>query len=32
MSTVTLGGNPVSVVGAFPKYEPDYDAALAALK
>lgn len=32
MSTVTLGGNPVSVAGNFPKNEPDYDAALVALK
>jgi hypothetical protein len=32
MSTVTLGGNPVKVTGNFPRNEPGYDAALAALK
>ena len=34
MANVTLGGNPVTVAGKFPeiKNEPDYDAALAALK
>jgi peroxiredoxin len=39
MPTVTLGGNPVNVGGNFlkpgdnaPQFEPEYDAALAALK